>query len=507
MTTQIVGKTDYYVSSSNKKADYTWYVRDASGNVMALYERGGQFVDTTKLYATEFSLYGSSRLGVMNRRVNVDTVINSVGPSGGGMVWGVERGNKFFELANHLGNVLATVSDKKRAVQNGTTGIVSHFVAEVVTAQDYYSFGMMMPGRKFNINKIKFRYGFNGKEDDNDAGEGIQDYGMRIYDARLGRFLSVDALTDAYPWYTPYQFAGNIPILYIDLDGLEPAALKPLRLSAALEIVKNYETRASKRAFSNITKAQIVNSLKTHLLNPQKSVIAVNSGLFCSFYAFTYAMTYYNADLFTNGFLAIIENGEYEYNGIKITASDALKEYNGENLAPFIFAAAVREHYNKFLNFGDGKYWSSTSSGDLKKFLTEVGGMVVSEFSYGHEYIGDGITNDDLGTLFKHLKNKDIAILRVDAQQFNASDKSASGAESIFSGGDHYVVLTDIISYDKECSSITFTYYDSHGSDTRTMNLSQFRDATYQVLLLQNGPRKQEPLQGPSSKPTEKKTN
>jgi hypothetical protein len=90
MTTQIVGKTVYYVSSSNKKPDFTWYVRDASGNVMVVYERGVQFVDTTKLYATEFSLYGSSRLGVMNRKVNVDTVINSVGPSGGGMVWGVE---------------------------------------------------------------------------------------------------------------------------------------------------------------------------------------------------------------------------------------------------------------------------------------------------------------------------------------------------------------------------------------------------------------------------------
>jgi RHS repeat-associated protein len=157
----------------------------------------------------------------MNRKVNVDTVINSVGPSGGGMVWGVERGNKFFELVNHLGNVLATVSDKKRAVQNGTTGIVSHFVAEVVTAQDYYSFGMMMPGRKFSMTAGAYRYGFNGKENDKDAGEGIQDYGMRIYDRRLGRFLSEDPITKKYPMLTPYQFASNTPIQAIDLDGLE----------------------------------------------------------------------------------------------------------------------------------------------------------------------------------------------------------------------------------------------------------------------------------------------
>jgi hypothetical protein len=33
--------------------------------------------------------------------------------------------------------------------------------------------------------------------------------------------LSVDPLTQSYPFYTPYQFAGNSPILNIDLDGLE----------------------------------------------------------------------------------------------------------------------------------------------------------------------------------------------------------------------------------------------------------------------------------------------
>ncbi len=37
----------------------------------------------------------------------------------------------------------------------------------------------------------------------------------------IGRFLSVDPLTRSYPWYTPYQFAGNKPIAFIDLEGLE----------------------------------------------------------------------------------------------------------------------------------------------------------------------------------------------------------------------------------------------------------------------------------------------
>lgn len=73
-------------------------------------------------------------------------------------------------------------------------------------------------------NKGSYRYGFNGKENDNEVkGEGNeQDYGMRIYDGRLGRFLSIDPLFKEYPWYTPFQFSGNNPIQFIDRDGLEP---------------------------------------------------------------------------------------------------------------------------------------------------------------------------------------------------------------------------------------------------------------------------------------------
>jgi len=66
-------------------------------------------------------------------------------------------------------------------------------------------------------------FGFNGMEADNEIkGSGNSyDFGARIYDSRLGRWLAVDPLTKSYPWYTPYQFAGNKPIIAIDLDGLE----------------------------------------------------------------------------------------------------------------------------------------------------------------------------------------------------------------------------------------------------------------------------------------------
>ena len=80
---------------------------------------------------------------------------------------------------------------------------------------------MAMPGRKFNASG-EYRYGFNGKELDTDMDGNNYDYGFRIYNPLIGRFLSVDPLQKKYPWYTPYQFAGNDVIRNSDLDGKEP---------------------------------------------------------------------------------------------------------------------------------------------------------------------------------------------------------------------------------------------------------------------------------------------
>lgn len=85
---------------------------------------------------------------------------------------------------------------------------------------------MLMPGRKYTASGL-YKYGFNGKENDNEViGEGNQqDYGMRVYDPRLGKFLSVDPISAKYPELTSYQFASNTPIQAIDLDGLEAAVV------------------------------------------------------------------------------------------------------------------------------------------------------------------------------------------------------------------------------------------------------------------------------------------
>jgi len=117
---------------------------------------------------------------------------------------------------------MATVSDRTlpEAV-TGTPTAVRGYTADIVTASDYYPFGMV--SRAFNSPSVNYRYGFNGKEVDNEMfGIGNElDYGMRVYDPRVGRFLSVDPITKSYPQLTPYQYASNSPIENIDIDGLE----------------------------------------------------------------------------------------------------------------------------------------------------------------------------------------------------------------------------------------------------------------------------------------------
>ncbi len=170
---------------------------------------------------TETHLYGSSRLGTFepNQRLtpSVDTLKR------GRLVDGQRR----YELTNHLGNVLVTVNDRKQGREFNLTAFTHNFFeAVVIQATDYFPFGLEMPGRTFQAaSTTAYRMGFNGKENDRSGSwsgtQLVQDYGMRLYNPAIGKFLSVDPIGKDFPWTTPYAFAENDVIRSIDMDGLE----------------------------------------------------------------------------------------------------------------------------------------------------------------------------------------------------------------------------------------------------------------------------------------------
>ena len=181
----------------------TYYIRDAQGNTMGVYTRHNDSVSWREQY-----IFGSSRLGLYR----ADTLVNK----GLQTISKLYEGKRNYELTNHLGNVLAVINDRKTDSLSGTTKV--GYNAVVISATDYFPFGMAIDSRSYTSSL--YRYGFNGKENDKETGE--QDYGMRIYDPKIAKFLSVDILITKYPNLTPYQFSGNSPIAFTDLDGGEP---------------------------------------------------------------------------------------------------------------------------------------------------------------------------------------------------------------------------------------------------------------------------------------------
>jgi RHS repeat-associated protein len=68
----------------------------------------------------------------------------------------------------------------------------------------------------------KYRFGFNGKEKDdewNGQTGSTYDFGARLYDARIGRWMACDPLAVKYPNLSAYNYCTNNPIYYVDPDG------------------------------------------------------------------------------------------------------------------------------------------------------------------------------------------------------------------------------------------------------------------------------------------------
>ena len=109
-----------------------------------------------------------------------------------------------YQLTNHLDSASLELNE---------TG-------EIISYEEYHPFGTTSyrSGRsEVEVSLKRYKYVF--KELDNETG--LYYYGMRYYAPWIARFISVDPLQFEYPIYTPFQYAGNKPISYIDLDGAE----------------------------------------------------------------------------------------------------------------------------------------------------------------------------------------------------------------------------------------------------------------------------------------------
>ena len=174
----------------------TYYVRDPQGNVLAVYEHKHGDSGNGTFTLTEQHLYGTGRLGMKKR----DLALNVANASEPTPV-------THYELTNHLGNVMAVISDKASDTNEPT----------VVSLSDYYPYGMTEPGRSWNAGD--YRFGYTGHEKESDLAEGVYTTEYRLLDTRLGRWMRIDNCYDKYPNKSPYSYALCSPIQYVDSNG------------------------------------------------------------------------------------------------------------------------------------------------------------------------------------------------------------------------------------------------------------------------------------------------
>ncbi|WP_341483019.1 RHS repeat-associated core domain-containing protein [Chryseobacterium pyrolae] len=144
---------------------------------------------------------------------------NKTGKSGGGTLilkfvptaegyYNFENNKYIYSYTDHLGNVRLSYSKNS----NGS--------AEVLEENNYYPFGLKHEGYNVLAGNPAYNYGYNGKELQKETG--WSDYGARMYMGDIARWGVIDPLAEQMRRYSPYNYAFNNPVSFIDLDGRKP---------------------------------------------------------------------------------------------------------------------------------------------------------------------------------------------------------------------------------------------------------------------------------------------
>lgn len=142
--------------------------------------------------------------------------------------------NYVFNYTDHLGNIRLSYGEDP-----------STHILKIMEENHYYPFGLkhtnynsdILLYQKGETNgvvlmgrppieiepmqlKYLYKYKYNGKELQDELGLNMYDYGARFYDPAVGRFWQMDPLAETSRRFSPYSYALNNPIYFIDRDGM-----------------------------------------------------------------------------------------------------------------------------------------------------------------------------------------------------------------------------------------------------------------------------------------------
>ncbi len=169
------------------------YIYDATGaKLKKIAPSGGSFTETE--YAGNY-VYKNGNLEFFNH------------PEG--IVEKEADGYKYvYQFKDHLDNIRLSYKDANK------DGTITQ--DEIVQEKNYYPFGLEHKGYNNTIVGVPHDYSFNNKEFDQSLNLNTFDLGARQYDPAIGRFMVIDPMADFINNQSPYMFANNNPIQFVD---------------------------------------------------------------------------------------------------------------------------------------------------------------------------------------------------------------------------------------------------------------------------------------------------
>ncbi|WET50905.1 DUF6443 domain-containing protein [Chryseobacterium indologenes] len=167
------------------------------------YQEGGSCITCRLDVAYESQAYKNSNGPIITApEWKLDFVVTAEG------FYSFAENRYIYQYKDHLGNTRVNFAKN------------SEGVLEVTDTNNYYPFGLNHIGNSFLSSLGSYNaYKYNGKEVQE---TGMYDYGARMYMPDLGRWGAVDAYAEAMRRHSPYNYAFNNPVNFIDPDGNSP---------------------------------------------------------------------------------------------------------------------------------------------------------------------------------------------------------------------------------------------------------------------------------------------
>jgi len=316
--------------------------------------------------------------GIEYRNNTVDFIVTEEGR------YIYSSGQYQYNLTDHLGNVRAMI-----VKQNATA-------ATVEQENEYYAFGLSVTRKNISPEN---RYLYNGKEVQPGIGLGMYDYGARMYNAVLGRWYSVDPMADIYFSESPYVYAGNSPIKFVDAGGLfRIDALFAEMYPTLTKMLKYYSPMlkyndAVRNAFKEVTDMtdaefdQMITYGKGPWITPTRPELA--------------NWTNQNDPAYSedSGYDGVrYPNNLFIEKNILVSLENAFKSKNADELGFNMFMASIAvmheaAHYGVFKKKG-------ASEAEKMESANEQGarweGLAYRQFSYTNKTSNGGLSRDDV---------------------------------------------------------------------------------------------------------------